>query len=205
MIQWVLLSLAVRHYTRLICVAIGLSLRLPRLSLLEHILNIILTLSLLTGAALWRKAGRDGHFDSALLLQLFETSLLLDISYTPLLKVFHPRSGAVLFEFGRLGGAGFARRRDARLLGCVNDVVGVQAGKVGVAGGPADLTLVAGGNGFAGTDGVPAGFAGKWPPAHVDDDVCEEVEVVEEGCCLKVGHKQSIEGVRIAIPTIVER
>lgn len=110
-----------------------------------------------------------------MLLELLEASLLLDVGDAPLLKVLDPGGGAVLFELGGLGRAGLAGCGNAGLLGGVDYVVGIEAVEVGVAGGPADLALVAGWDGVAGADGVGAGFGGEWPPAH-DDVLCVEVE-----------------------------
>lgn len=101
-----------------------------------------------------------------MLLELLEASLLLNIGNSPLLEVFDPSGGAVLFELGRLGSAGLASCGHAGLLGGVDYIVGIETGEVSIAGGPADLALVAGWDGVAGADGVSTGLGGEWPQAH---------------------------------------
>lgn len=123
--------------------------------LVQHVLNVLLARALGPRAALGRKRGGDLHLVRALLPQLLESSLLLDVGDAPLLEVLDPGGGAVALKgvglagTGALGGGGVLVR--------VEDVVGVEAGEVGVAGGPAEGAFVAVGDGVAGADGVGAG------------------------------------------------
>lgn len=97
--------------------------------------------------------------------KLVEALALLDVGDPPLLEVLDPGSGAVALKVGRL------LRTDAGggcwVLGGVEYVVRVEAGEVGIAGGPADGSFLASGDGGAAADSVGAGVtAGEREPAH---------------------------------------
>lgn len=136
----------------------------PPLLLVQHILDILDTLALLADATLGGKARGDGHLLGALGPELVEPPPLLDVGDAPLLEVLYPGGGAVPLKVVALGGAGPPGGRG--VPGGVDDAVGVEAGKVGVAGGPAGLALLAVGDGGAGADGVAAGVAREGPEAH---------------------------------------
>lgn len=130
---------------------------LPPLLPVQHILDILDTLALLTNATLGSKARSNSHLLRTLSPQLIEPPLLLNVGDAPLLKVLYPSRRAVPLKVIVLGGAGLLCGRG--ILGGVDDVVCIEAGKVGVAGGPAGLALLAVGDGGAGADGVAAGVA----------------------------------------------
>lgn len=132
----------------------AISYALPHLFPLQHILDILLPLALGPGTPIWRKRRRHLHLLRALLPQLLQPPLLLDIRHPPLLEVLDPGGCAVALEVVALAGTR-APRRGGVLVG-VEDVVGVEAGKVCVAGGPADRALLARGYGRAGADLVAA-------------------------------------------------
>ena len=113
-----------------------------------------------------------GHLQlfGAFLPQLLEAPLLLYIRHPPLLKVLYPRRGAVPLKVGILLRTGLEGLGGV-LVG-IDDVVGVQAGEVGVAGGPADGALFSVGDGGAGADGVGASIRLEGPPAHRVGYVC---------------------------------
>lgn len=141
---------------------------------LQQILDILLPLALLPRAPLGRKARGDSHLGGALFPQLVEAALLLQVGDAPLLEILDPGDGAVALKLLALRWAGLGR--GAGILGGVDDVVGVEAAEVGVAGRPAEGALGAVGDGGAGADGVAAGVGGEWP------DHCEDVVVLEEEC-----------------------
>lgn len=119
-----------------------------------------------------RKAARHVGLDRALGLQLLDASSLLNVGHAPLLKVLDPRGRAVALKRGRRLGARAGGGGSARGGAGVDDVVGVEALVVGVAGGPAHGALGARGDGGAAAYLVAAGRADEWQPAHVGKAAC---------------------------------
>lgn len=134
----------------------------------QHALDIINPFPLLRRTPLGRKTRRHRHLVRALPPQLVEPPPLLQVGDAPLLEVLDPLSGAVAVEVPGL----FVAKGGGPLLGVggpvegVVDALGVEAGEVGVAGGPADLALCAGGDGVTGADSVCAGVLGCEGPDH---------------------------------------